>query len=92
MSRHSVGVSQLRPDYGRAFLNVEKANGGHLEVWGSSYRLPTYLIIKGNEFHFIQFSDGEWKKEWFEENARYYDTVWEITENKVTQIVGSKEA
>lgn len=92
MSRHSVGVSQLQPNYGRAFLNVGKADGGHLEVWGNSHTLPTYLFIKGNEFHLVQFSSDNWKKEWFEENSRYYDAIWEITENKITQIVGTKEA
>lgn len=79
----SVKVNQITSrdnGHGRnAFLNVEEEDG-RIEVWGSPYKHPTYLLQSGIDFRLIQFDDHEWVHEFFERYGQGY-AVWEITDN-----------
>jgi hypothetical protein len=67
-----VTVHQLQcKDKGLAFMNVDEEYG-RIDVWGSIYNRPTYLLQDGVEFHIIQFESPEYANEFFEENGKSY--------------------
>jgi hypothetical protein len=68
----SVTVHQLQSkSKGLTFLNVDEGYG-HVDVWGSVYNCPTYLLQIGMEFHIIQFESQEYADEFLSEGTRKY--------------------
>jgi hypothetical protein len=66
----SVTVHQLtsKSDKNYSFLNVEEEYG-NVQVWGSIYNRPTYLLQDSNLFYLIQFDDQNCADEFFEEKG-----------------------
>ena len=85
MSKHTVTVTQLQPNYGDAFLNIGDTSGGTLSVWGNILRHPTFLAIKRNTFVLLVCDKG-WVAEAFVQLAADYDKVWEFTEGNILEI------
>jgi hypothetical protein len=81
----TVTVHQLQcKDKGLAFLNVQEEYG-RIDVWGSIYTCPTYLLQWGVEFHIVQFDSQEYADEFFE---NIQDSYWK--RYKVTKIEEQK--
>jgi hypothetical protein len=60
-----------------AFLNVN-AMDGWLEVWGSTYKQPTYLLFEGIRFHLVTFDTREYADEWMEQYKSRYTKIIEV--------------
>jgi hypothetical protein len=81
----TVTVHQLQcKDKGLAFLNVQEEYG-RIDVWGSVYNCPTYLLQWKLEFHIIQFDSQEYADEFFND---IQDSYWK--KYKVTKIEEQK--
>ena len=77
-----VTVHQLTTrDKGLAFLNVDEEYG-RIDVWGSIYSCPTYLLQAGLEFHIVQFDNQAYADEFIEENEKNYDKVTRLVEER----------
>ena len=88
MGRHDVAVSQLNSEYGRVFMNVGNSNGGSLDIEGSVFRSPTYLMLNRNTYRLVAFGNREWAAEGLRDFTRNYECVWKIEEGKITCIKG----
>lgn len=75
----SVEVRQLQSKHGRAFLNTNEEYG-NINVWGSCYKMPTYLLQDGCTYTIITFDNKEYAQEWFEEHSSKYFKITEISE------------
>ena len=86
MGDHNVTVSQLNSSYGRVFMNVGNTSGGSLDIEGSFFRSPTYLMLEGHLYRLVAFGDREWAAEGLKDFARHYEQVWRMGENRITRI------
>ena len=89
MGNHHVTVSQLNSEYGRVFMNVGNSNGGSLDIEGSVFRSPTYLMLSRNTYRLVAFGDRKWAAEGLHDFTRHYERVWKIEEGKITCIKGA---
>ncbi len=78
MANHNVTVHQLRSKSNKAFLNVDDAVYGKLEVWGTCYKLPVYLVQDGIRFHLFIFDGEDYAIKWLSENLGMHDSIIRI--------------
>ena len=64
--------AQANSTYGNAFLNIQ-ADDLFVEAWGSCYKLPTYLVQKGQEFHIMVFESQAAADEILEQQYLSYE-------------------
>lgn len=75
----SVEVHQLQSKHGKAFMNVNEEYG-QVNIWGSCYKTPTYLLQDGCTYTVISFDDEDYAQEWLEKYSHKYFQVTKILE------------
>ena len=85
MNKHWVIVRQLAARDGTAYLNLDSECDGAINLWGNTYESPTYILVTGNQFRLVVFSDSAWADEWMENNAGNYLRVFRIENGEIEE-------